>query len=134
MDASLLRYSLAAGTLYFCCMSVAHFFSFKLPLLFVYYDTPFYAYQDKIISFAVVAYICLFFSAARRLAGTVAALVALWVTVLGLASVNLSPALHEVLGGRSTAAYWLQTGLLLAYAIWLSVLYGRWRARQEAGI
>jgi hypothetical protein len=46
-------------------MSIAHFFGLKLPILFVYYDTPYYAYQDKIISFAVVAYICLFVSAAR---------------------------------------------------------------------
>jgi len=112
-------------------MATAHFFSFKIPLLFVYYDTPFYAYQDKIISFAVVAYICLFFSAARDLAQTPAALFALWATVLGLASVNLSSALQDVLGGKSTAVYWLQTGLILVYAVVLSVLFWRWRTGQE---
>ncbi|MEH2500446.1 hypothetical protein V1294_006925 [Bradyrhizobium sp. AZCC 1678] len=54
-----------AGVAYFCCMAAAHFVGFKMPLLFIYYDAPFYAYQDKIIAFAVVAYICLFYSAAR---------------------------------------------------------------------
>ena len=44
---------------YFCCMAIAHFFGIKLPILFVYYDTPYYAYQDKIVAVAVVAYICL---------------------------------------------------------------------------
>ncbi len=63
-------------------MAVAHFFEIKVPILFVYYDTPYYAYQDKIISFAVVAYICLFASAARS-GEVLFALVAIWVTVLG---------------------------------------------------
>jgi hypothetical protein len=52
---ALLRLALWAGAAYFCCMAVAHFFGLKYPLLFVYYDVPFFAYQDKIISFAVVA-------------------------------------------------------------------------------
>jgi len=58
MNTQILRILLFAGIAYFCCMSLAHFFGFKVPILFIYYDTPYYAYQDKIISFAVVAYIC----------------------------------------------------------------------------
>ena len=50
----LLHFALLAGVAYFCAMAVAHFFGIKWPLLFVYYDVPFHAYQDKIISFAVV--------------------------------------------------------------------------------
>jgi hypothetical protein len=130
MSRPILTYSLVAGGIYFCCMAIAHFFSFKYPILFVYYDVPFYAYQDKIISFAVIAYACLFFSAARIFASVPAALVAIWVTVAGLCAVNLSQALHEVVAERSTAAYWIQTALIAGYAIWLSVLF--WRARSEA--
>lgn len=59
-----LRLALWAGVASFCCMAVAHFFDLKYPILFVYFDVPFHAYQDKIISFAVVAYVCLF--ATRR--------------------------------------------------------------------
>ncbi|MFM8706388.1 MAG: hypothetical protein ACKOHG_21525, partial [Planctomycetia bacterium] len=83
-----LRLALWAGVAYFCCMAVAHFFGLKYPLLFVYYDVPFHAYQDKIISFAVVAYVCLFAHAAGHRSGVPAALVALGVTVLGLGAVN----------------------------------------------
>ncbi len=60
MNSTLTRAALLAGVAYFCCMALAHFFGLKWPLLFVYYDTPFFAYQDKIISFAVTAYIGLF--------------------------------------------------------------------------
>lgn len=114
-----LRLALWAGVAYFCCMAVAHFFGLKYPLLFVYYDVPFYAYQDKVISFAVVAYVCLFANAALHRGAVPAALVALGVTVLGLSAVNASDALASVLDGRSTRAYWMQTGLLAAYFVLL---------------
>jgi hypothetical protein len=119
----LLRLALWAGVAYFCCMAVAHFFGLKYPLLFVYYDVPFHAYQDKIISFAVVAYVCLFANAALHRSGVSAAVVALGVTVLGLSAVNVSDALRSVLDGRSTLAYWLQTGLIAAYFALLLGLY-----------
>ncbi len=118
-----LRIALWAGVAYFCCMAVAHFFGLKYPLLFVYFDVPFYAYQDKIISFAVVAYICLFVNAALNRSAVPFALIALGVTVLGLSAVNVSAALAAVLDGRSTRVYWLQTGLIAAYLGWLLVLY-----------
>ncbi len=130
MNTKILKISLLAGVAYFCCMAVAHFFGLKYPLVFVYYDVPFYAYQDKIISFAVVAYICLFFTAATIRAAVPAALVALAVTVLGLCAVNLSEALQSVLAGRSTTMYWAQTGLIAVYLVWLIVFH--FRAKTES--
>jgi hypothetical protein len=41
----LLNYSLLAGVGYFCCLAVVYYFGITKPLLFFYYDTPFYAYQ-----------------------------------------------------------------------------------------
>jgi len=125
MNARFLTLLLWAGVAYFCCMSVAHFFGIKLPILFIYYDTPFYAYQDKIISFAVVAYICLFVTAARTPEAVTAALVAIWLTVAGLCAVNLSEALQSVLGGKTTAVYWLETAALTVYAIALTFFWYR---------
>ena len=107
-------------------MAAAHYFGIKQPLLFVYYDTPYYAYQDKIISFAVVSYVALFYSAAYHRAVVPAALIVLGITVLGLASVNLSDALANVLQeGQSTTPYWIQTGLIAMYFTVLLVLYVR---------
>lgn len=129
MTSRLLHFALLAGVAYFCAMAVAHFFGIKWPLLFVYYDVPFHAYQDKIISFAVVAYACLWWSAARERSVVPAALVAMGLTVVGLSAVNLSDALASVLNGRSTQAYWLQTALFAGYWLLLFVLYRRSGAR-----
>jgi hypothetical protein len=125
MNSPLTRYAFLAGVAYFCCMALAHFFGIKQPLLFVYYDTPFHAYQDKIISFAVTAYIALFWLASKSREAVPAALIVMALTVLGLASVNMSDALASVLTeGQSTLPYWIQTILIGAYLI---VLTGLWR-------
>lgn len=128
MNGPLLRNALLIGVAYFCCMAVAHFFGLKYPLLFVYYDTPFFAYQDKIISFAVIAYIALFYTAARHRVAVPAALAVLGLTTLGLASVNLSEALASVLvAGQSTLPYWLQTGAIALYFLALLAIFLRER-------
>ncbi|MFL0797800.1 MAG: hypothetical protein K6L73_09980 [Cellvibrionaceae bacterium] len=71
-------------------MAITHFFGFKVPVLFVYYDTPFYAYQDKIIAFAVCAYVALFYSAEKHRDVALTAIIILTLTVLGLCAVNVS--------------------------------------------
>ena len=104
-------------------MAAAHFLGLKYPLLFVYYDTPFYAYQDKIISFAVLAYASLFYAAIRHIQVVPMALFALGVTVLGLSFVNISSDLQIVLQGQRTVIYWLQTGFFAVYFLVLLGLY-----------
>jgi D-arabinose 1-dehydrogenase-like Zn-dependent alcohol dehydrogenase len=92
--------------------------------VFVYYDTPFYAYQDKIISFAVCAYVVLFYSASKHRDVAFTAIIVLGFTVLGLSAVNISEALASVLVvGQSTLPYWLQTGAIAFYLVVLMVLY-----------
>ncbi len=124
MNSKLTKYAFLSGVAYFFCMAIAHYFSIKVPVLFVYYDTPFYAYQDKIISFAVCAYIALFFSASQHRSAALNAIIVLAITVLGLSSVNMSNALAAVLReGQSTIPYWLQTGAIFSYLVVLVVLY-----------
>ena len=124
MSSQITKYAFLSGAAYFCCMATAHFFSFKVPILFVYYDTPFYAYQDKIISFAVCAYIALFYSASRHRAVALNAIIVLAITVLGLSSVFVSNELTSVLQeGQSTIPYWLQTGAIAFYLVTLLFLY-----------
>ena len=124
MNSKLTNYAFLAGVAYFTCMAVAHFFGIKVPVLFIYYDTPFYAYQDKIISFAVCAYIGLFYLATRSRENALVAMVVLALTALGLSAVNLSSALRHVLTeGQSTTAYWIQTLMIFGYLALLVVLY-----------
>ena len=124
MNSKVTRIAFLAGAVYFTCMAAAHFFGFKIPVLFVYFDTPFYAYQDKIISFAVCAYIALFILAARSRSNAPAAITVLAITAIGLSAVNLSPDLTDLLTAKqSTTPYWLQTGMISGYVILLCVLY-----------
>ncbi|MDC9725777.1 MAG: hypothetical protein PSN44_07685 [Gammaproteobacteria bacterium] len=124
MNSELTHYSFLAGAAYFFCMAVAHYFSIKVPVLFVYYDTPFYEYQDKIISFSVCAYIALFYSASQHRPVALNAIIVLAITVFGLISVNLSTSLTSVLQeGQSTLPYWLQTGAISAYLVILIIFY-----------
>ncbi len=108
---------------YFVSMGTAHFFGIKLPLLFVYFDTPFYAYQDKIIAFTLITYVSLFVAAARHRVMVPYALASFWGTVLGLSAVNLSGSLAEVLEGQGTSVYWVQVALFAALAATLTWLY-----------
>lgn len=126
MNSTITRFAFLAGVAYFCCMAIAHYFSIKVPVLFVYYDTPFHAYQDKIIAFAVCSYIALFFAASQERTVALKAIIVLGVTVLGLSSVNLSSALASVLEeGQSTTPYWLETGAIAFYFAVLVILYIR---------
>lgn len=123
-NSAITRIALLSGAAYFICMAIAHFFSIKVPVLFVYYDTPFFAYQDKIISFAVCAYVALFHAASRHRDIALSAIIVLAITVFGLSAVNVSEALATVLEpGQSTLPYWLQTGAIAGYVVALVVLY-----------
>ncbi len=124
MNSKITSYAFLCGVAYFICMAIAHFFGIKVPVLFIYYDTPFYAYQDKIISFAVCAYVALFYSASKHRDVAMTAIIVLLMTVLGLSSVNMSDDLASVLQvGQATLPYWLQTGAIAFYLVILILLY-----------
>jgi len=124
MNSQVTKYAFLSGAIYFFFMAVAHFFSIKVPVLFVYYDTPFYAYQDKIISFAVCAYIALFYSASQFRPVALNAIIVLAITVIGLSYVNISGDLASILSAeQSTLVYWLQTGAIAGYVVLLCALY-----------
>lgn len=116
---------------FFLCMGSAHFLGLKIPVLFVYYDTPFYAYQDKIIAFTLVTYALLFFAASRDRSVVPFALISIWTTVFGLAHINQSAELAEALGpDGGTWVYWLITAAFAGLALVLTVLW--WRDRRAS--
>ncbi|MBF0187693.1 MAG: hypothetical protein HQL50_07185 [Magnetococcales bacterium] len=121
---TILRYSLLACVVLFLAMATAHFFGIKIPVLFVYYDTPFFAYQDKIIAFCVVVYALFFLAASRHQQVVPYAITAMYVTSCGLTLVNVSDALDEAMTameGATTTPYWIQTGAIFGIAVWLTV-------------
>lgn len=123
MTSKFTNYAFLLGAIYFFFMAVAHFFSIKLPILFIYYNTPFYAYQDKIIAFAVCAYIALFYMASKYKEVQLSALTVLAITLMGLSAVNLSEDLaRQLTAEQTTLPYWLQTLALGSYLVILSLL------------
>lgn len=126
MNSKLTNAAFFAGCAYFACMAIAHFFGIKVPVLFIYYDTPYYAYQDKIISFSVCAYIAVFYLATKSRENALVGIIILAITAFGLSAVNISPALGEVLTAeQSTTPYWLQTVMIYGYVVLLAGLYFR---------
>ena len=119
----LLRALLLICVAFFACMGLAHFFGQKIPVLFVYWDPPFYAYQDKIIAFTLITYMALFFGASRHAIMVPYALVSIWGTVIGLSLVNLSSDLAAVLSGATTLWYWLITATFAGLAALLTYLW-----------
>lgn len=113
-----------AELIYFVCMAIAHYTGFKAPVLFIYYDVPFHSYQDKIISFAVCAYIGLFFEAWRNPSVRNTAIAVMYLTVLGLASVKLSEDLTSLMTPeQSTTPYWIQTIAILVSTLALHITH-----------
>ena len=112
------------NAIYFVAMATAHFFGLKYPVLFIYYDVAFYAYQDKIISFAVCAYVLLFFEAYRNTSIRMSAIILMYITSLGLTLVNVSEALDVALKvDQSKLPYWIQTIAIYGITVSLHVTH-----------
>jgi len=62
-----LRVLLYAGAGYFLGVSIVHMLGLKIPGLFVYFNVPSYAYQDRIISFLAFGWSAFFYLAGKRL-------------------------------------------------------------------
>ena len=130
----LLSLALYANVGYFVAMSAAHWVGFKVPVLFIYFDTPFHAYQDKIISFCAGTYAILNLAAARHSVVVPYVIASLALTTAGLSAINASGDLRKVLpAGASTGVYWLQTGLIGALTGTLAVLYATSSKKNKAG-
>ena len=120
----LLSLALYANVVYFVAMAAAHWTGFKIPVLFIYFDTPFFAYQDKIIAFCAGTYAILHLAAARHRVVVPYAVASLALTTAGLCAINASSDLRKVLpAGASTNAYWIQTGLIGALTGVLALLH-----------
>ena len=141
----LMTFALYYGVVFFLVMGTAHFFGIKVPPLFVYWDPPYFAYQDKIISFTLLTYAALFLAAARHRVIIPYALFSIFTTCGGLAVVTVSEALDQTLtagttttehwtitwqaisesaaAGLQTGPYWAIVGILFAYALTLLGLY-----------
>lgn len=129
----LLKWSLMALALYFALVALAHMSGVKFPLLFVYFNVPSNAYQDKIIAFMTFGWAMFFFTTARNplrhMQFVRASVFAGICAVAALAYINLSTDFAAFSKDIATWPFWLET-LLLAFVV--SWLYGLYNWVQKA--
>lgn len=125
MDRDILKYSLYAGSIYFFSISVAHIIGMKVPGLFIYYNVPSHQYQDSIIAFLTFGWAVFFYIAASNPTNVGASVVSAVAAVLGLVYINLTADFSSLADGVSLTPLWIQTAVIAAYVIWLSVFYVR---------
>lgn len=112
---------LSGGALYFSLAGAAHLLGFKLPLLFIYYDLPSTAYQDRIIGALLMGWSLWFWRESQSGGPSRALLSAGGLALAALAwnTLNLPPIEGDQGGG--TLHYWGQLLLLGMYLIALAL-------------
>ena len=130
-NSTVLRWSLVAGALYFLGITIAHVLGIRIPGLYIYFDVPSYAYQDRIIASLAFGWSVFLFTAAREPVKNrdlvVAILVAGAGAILGLSVVNLATDFDALGPGVQVSLFWLETLALCGYLTWLLVFYRRSR-------
>lgn len=122
-----LKWLLLGGAVYFLGIAAVHMLGIKIPLLFVYFDVPSYAYQDRIISFLAFGWSVFLFSASRdpeRNRDAVRAILMAGTGALfGLQVINAVTDFHALSPAIRPAVFWIETGVLSLYVLSLILFY-----------
>ena len=125
----ILKWSLLAGALYFFSVSVVHMLGLKVPVLFIYFNVPSHAYQDRIISFLAFGWAVFFFTAftdpQKNSALVKAILVAGIGALLGVSMINLATDFQALAPAINVTVFWLEAAGLFVYWLWLVVFHFR---------
>jgi len=131
LNTSILKWSLLFGAIYFFAVAMVHMLSFKIPVLFIYYNIPSYSYQDKIISFLSLGWSLFLFTAfthpLKHLEFIRTILLAGFCSLIGLVIINTTSDFRLIIPEVNTVVFWLETFGLAGYLIWLTIFYHRVR-------
>jgi len=123
----ILKWSLFAGALYFFSVSIAHLLGLKIPVLFIYFNVPSYAYQDRIISFLAFGWAVFFFTAftdpQKNSALVKAILVAGAGALIGVGFINSTTDFQALDPAINVVVFWLEAAGLFVYWLWLVVFH-----------
>jgi len=123
---------LLGGAVYFLLVSAAHMVGVKVPLLFVYFSVPSYAYQDRIISFLSFGWAMFLLSGVSgvKRGALESVRYILWAGsagVVGLCVINFT------LGsGAASRWFWVETALLFFYLVLLARCYHKAAGRNSS--
>lgn len=126
-----LKILLLAGFAYFFAMAAAHMLGWKIPGLFIYFDIPSYAYQDRIISVLAMGWSLFFLQSglnpARNISTIRTILTAGLLALIGL-SINTMRLDFSLLNPEaSEIVIWGQIVALFIYLLLLTIAYKRYR-------
>ncbi len=128
----ILKWSLLAGAVYFLGIALVHMLGIKIPLLFIYFNVPSHAYQDRIISFLAFGWAVFLYTAftdpKKQAALVRAILVAGAGAIVGLSIINLTTDFQAYDPALNSAVFWGETAGVFVYWLWLVIFYVRGRA------
>ena len=125
-EIKILKYSLLAGAIYFALVAIVHLIGYKVPVLFIYFNVPSYAYQDRIISFLAFGWAVFMYSAylnpqnkelvrANLISGIGA--------IIGLSSINVFTDFKSLSAEINVLYFWMETAGLIVYLLLLIYFY-----------
>ncbi len=125
----ILKYSLLAGAIYFASVATVHLLGIKLPILFVYFNVPSHAYQDRIISFMAFGWAVWLFTTAtdpvKYRAMVKAILIAGVVAIAELGLINTTTDFQSLSPSIHVEIFWAETFGLFIYWLWLVIFFAR---------
>lgn len=128
-NTKILKWSLFAGGVYFSAISLVHMLGNKLPVLFIYFNVPSYAYQDRIISFLAFGWAVFFFTAfsdpEKQMALVRAILIAGAGALAGIGIINAATDFHSLDTTINPGIFWLEAAGIFIYWLWLVNFYFR---------
>ena len=117
----ILQIVLFSGFLYFFLMAVVHTLGIKIPGLFIYFNVPSYAYQDRIISLLTFGWSAFFLKAAinpihnRNIIQLLIIIGA--VAIAGLSRINYGTDFDQLDSQINPMVFWYETGGLFLYLL-----------------
>ena len=132
-----LKWSLFGGSIYFLLVAITHFSGIKIPGLYIYFDIPSYAYQDRIIALLSFGW-CMFMYSGYQLvrSGHIRPvryiLLAGILAIISLLFINNSSEISQIAPAKSLWLYMLEAILLFLYTLWLVILYVKCRKNHTA--
>ena len=132
-----LKWSLFGGSIYFLLVAITHFSGIKIPGLYIYFDIPSYAYQDRIIALLSFGW-CMFMYSGYQLvrSGHIRPvryiLLAGILAIISLLFINNSSEISQIAPAKSRWLYMLEAILLFLYTLWLVILYVKCRKNHTA--
>lgn len=120
-----MKFTLYLGSAYFTLMSIAHLIGIKVPGLFIYYNVPSNAYQDRIIALLVYGWAVIFYTAAKTNSkDLIKAIMLIGYTAISILSfINLTTDFSTYSDSINPTIFHLEVGGLLLYLMWLAISY-----------